>query len=217
MRTPNQSLITLPALLFVPLAAYGALTDLSTTPLSGATSTEIKPNILFVMDDSGSMDWDYMPDWAGNTTERWKRRNASFNGVAYNPAITYTPPRYFNADGSSNTATYPSQTAAATSNWTTVKNDGYGIQSAPSSTSNLVGKAFYYTTVPGEFCTNKTLKSCSTTQDTTYTVPARLRWCTTAENAIAATPAAGTCQAVQVESTGSKPAPKVTMPIACNP
>ena len=56
MRTPNQSLITLPALLFVPLAAYGALTDLSTTPLSGATSTEIKPNILFVMDDSGSMD-----------------------------------------------------------------------------------------------------------------------------------------------------------------
>ncbi|MBK7472040.1 MAG: hypothetical protein IPI73_16970 [Betaproteobacteria bacterium] len=44
-----------------------AQTDISTVPLetySAPSSTDVKPNVLFVLDDSGSMDWDFMPDWA---------------------------------------------------------------------------------------------------------------------------------------------------------
>ena len=47
--------------------AQAAQTDISTVPLetySAPTSTDVKPNVLFVLDDSGSMDWDFMPDWA---------------------------------------------------------------------------------------------------------------------------------------------------------
>ncbi|MDR3299597.1 MAG: hypothetical protein LBU43_06245 [Candidatus Accumulibacter sp.] len=188
--------------------AFGGLTEISETPISGAISMEIKPNILFIMDDSGSMDWDYLPDWAEETgvVFPYQSKNASFNGVAYNPAITYVPPVYFNADGSTNDTKYPSQTRAETSDgtngWAKVKTDGYGIQSTD--TTNLV-YAYYYTTVPGEYCKDRTLKDCAnqSAASETYPVPARLRWCKTDALAKAkAQPSgtnAGACQAVQVE------------------
>jgi Tfp pilus tip-associated adhesin PilY1 len=201
--------LLLAGLLALPPVAAGAPVDLSETPISGASSMEIKPNILFIMDDSGSMDWDYLPDWAGgidqadgNTVRRWspaphQSRNASFNGVAYNPAVTYQPPSYFDGNGGEDKTTYPSQTKANTDNWSKVKIDGYGIQSGE--TINLVGKAYYYTTAPGEFCTDRTLKKCATTRDADYPEPAYLRWCRTAEAAVALEPDPGVCQAVEID------------------
>ena len=55
--------------LLVALAFSGKAlaTDISTEPLntySAPSSTDVKPNVFFVLDDSGSMDWDFMPDWA---------------------------------------------------------------------------------------------------------------------------------------------------------
>ena len=190
------------SLLALPFLALGA-TDLSESPLSGATSTEIRPNILFVMDDSKSMELDYLPDWAGDTSFLYQSRNPSFNGVAYNPAVRYLPPSYVTSSGSADTTTYPSQTASVTSNWTAVKNDGYGVQYVASSTVNLVGggnPTFYYTTIPGEYCTDKTLKTCvaATAATVAYPVAAKLRWCSTAAEAAAATPSAGACQAIQI-------------------
>ncbi|MBK9605475.1 MAG: hypothetical protein IPO58_03265 [Betaproteobacteria bacterium] len=47
--------------------AQAAQTDITTVPLetyAAPSSTDVKPNVLFVLDDSGSMDWDFMPDWA---------------------------------------------------------------------------------------------------------------------------------------------------------
>src|SRR5690606_28830198 len=44
-------------------------TDLSPVPLPTFTvksEAEVMPNIMMVLDDSGSMDWDYLPDWAGS-------------------------------------------------------------------------------------------------------------------------------------------------------
>ena len=190
------------SLLAISFLAFGA-TDLSESPLSGATSTEIRPNILFIMDDSKSMELDYLPDWAGDTSYLYQSRNPSFNGVAYNPAVRYVPPSYITSSGSADTTTYPSQTASATSNWTAVKNDGYGVQYAASSTANLVSgdfPTFYYTTVPGEYCTDKTLKTCvaATAASATHPIAAKLRWCSTAADAAAATPTAGACQAIQI-------------------
>lgn len=212
------------SLLAIPFIAFGASTDLSQSPLSGATSTEIRPNILFVLDDSKSMEMDALPDWADVNIVKfpYRKKNPSFNGIAYNPAIRYLPPSYVNEDGSVNKTTYPSQTQTLTENWTKVKDDGYGVQYPLSSTSNLVDDtpAHYYTTIAGEYCTDKTLKKCTKatapakldetitvdgkpqTIQVSYGVPAKLRWCKTEADAKVAVASAGACQAVQISDTG---------------
>lgn len=198
------------ALIGSVMTAHAAITDISTSPLVSSASTSVLPNIMFVLDDSGSMDWAYMPDWA-NVSNQALSKNSDFNGVAYNPAITYTPPTTYNADGTIDTTTYPSQTgqSAATGastatkpNWRAVKDDGFGVQST--STSNLEGDAYFYTIIPGEYCTETNLRSCvaATASSVTHQFPAKLRWCNSSANATAATPAAGSCQAVRIE-TGS--------------
>jgi len=42
--------------------AGAAQTDLSPVPLGTASSTTVLPNLMFVLDDSGSMGWHFMPD-----------------------------------------------------------------------------------------------------------------------------------------------------------
>ncbi|MDE2402935.1 MAG: hypothetical protein KGL90_14850 [Burkholderiales bacterium] len=80
-----------------------ALTDLAPEPLPTLVTTKTKPNILFVLDNSGSMGWDYMPDDVKNAasdyTNTYGYKSAQCNGVAYDPGYTYTPP--LNADGTS--------------------------------------------------------------------------------------------------------------------
>jgi len=197
-----RSNVNVMALLLALLAgeAMGGTTQLTDTPISGASSVQISPNIQFVLDDSASMNDSYLPDWAGVANlPLAKSKNASFNGIAYNPAVSYTPPKYFNTDGSANTTTYLSQTSGNTTAWTTVKNDGYGVQST--TTSNLIGNAYYFTTVAGEYCTNSNLKTCvaASAAAADYPVAAKLRWCKTAADAVASVPAIGACQATQIE------------------
>jgi type IV pilus assembly protein PilY1 len=203
------------ALLLIATGAHAGLTQLSETPLSGASSVEISPNIMFVLDDSGSMSWDYLPDWAGLTTQLSQSKNPSFNGVAYNPAVTYTPPKYFNTDGTPNTTTYLGQNATNSTNWTAVRDDGFGIQATPATkTSNLVGNAFYYTTLAGEYCTNASMKTCvaASAPSAAYPIAAKLRWCKTAAEAVAATPSAGACQATQIDPVPAPPAAATNIP-----
>ncbi|EIL94879.1 pilus assembly protein [Rhodanobacter spathiphylli] len=70
----------------------------------------LPPNVVLMLDDSGSMDWDYMPDWGYLTsTTDDALRNASINGVYYNPNTNYSPPP--KADGTSYPAS-PSLTGA---------------------------------------------------------------------------------------------------------
>lgn len=181
--------ITLAASLVLPLPALALPVALATAPLTTATTSSVKPNVMFILDDSGSMDWNYLPDWAndshpdtgtGYTSMAELFRNNGFNGVAYNPAITYSPPVFYNADGSLNTTTYPN----ILSPWTSVKNDAYGVQST--ATSNLVGNASHYVFVPGEYCSTTHMTSCvaatapTTVGGVTYNKPAGLRWCNSA-------------------------------------
>lgn len=113
-------------------------TKLADIPLANAPTVAILPNIYFILDDSGSMDWDYMPDYVNN--QNYCRGSgatlancdpgdppfylSAFNRVYYNPLINYVPP--VNADGSSKTSY---------TTWTSVPRDGYGIQST--SNTNL--------------------------------------------------------------------------------
>ncbi|MEO8417312.1 MAG: hypothetical protein ABI475_01120, partial [Methylophilaceae bacterium] len=249
--------------LVLPLPCIAASVNLATAPLANATTTSVLPNLMFILDDSGSMGSDYLPDWvddsickgtAGTYTLACKYqppfRSSDFNGNYYNPAIYYKPA--VNADGTSK---------ASQTSWTSVKDDAYNVQST--SSTNLVtgytdvewctdsshtdclrndnyilpgtvsGKSYttshspvtstgsgkvatgsvaapttavrswgphYYTITPGEYCDSAKLTNCQTSQTATFSYPAKVRWCTSSANATAATPAAGSCQALRAGS-----------------
>ena len=179
-------------LFFVGAGAHAATTDLASAPLVTSSASSVRPNLMFVLDDSGSMGWDYLPDWA-NTSNQTLDRNNAYNGVAYNPSVTYTPPIFYDAGGAIDTTTYESQTSANSAAWTSVKNDGYGVQST--SSSNLVGNAYYYTFIAGEYCDKPNLRNCVAQSAPTpaYPYPATLRWCTDSSMT--------TCQAVRIEGS----------------
>jgi len=87
---------------------HNGCTELSPTPPEDTVS--VPPNIMLMLDDSGSMAWDFMPDWGylgnghpsgwnsnikspgGETVTNPGVRNAAVNGVYYNPDKIYTPP-----------------------------------------------------------------------------------------------------------------------------
>src|SRR4030095_15137528 len=53
------------AMTFAPVtAAYGAATPLADVPI--AAKVTAKPNIIYTLDDSGSMQYNYLPDWVVN-------------------------------------------------------------------------------------------------------------------------------------------------------
>ncbi len=77
--------------------AYAAQAELADVPLASSSTAAVKPNILFVLDDSGSMDWEYMPDRWATGAARPATSSHVCNSIYYNPAVTYAPPK--NADG----------------------------------------------------------------------------------------------------------------------
>ena len=79
--------------LFSAHAAVDSI-DVDQSPL--IVSDPLPPNIVLMLDDSGSMAFDYMPNLSGNSSSTgW--RAPSVNRVYYDPSVTYLPP--FMADG----------------------------------------------------------------------------------------------------------------------
>ena len=72
--------------------AMAQSTDVAQTPLITAAPNAVKPNIMFILDDSGSMASDFMPDDADFASGKYGRYAAQCNGLAYNPSVTYTVP-----------------------------------------------------------------------------------------------------------------------------
>lgn len=123
------------------VTAWTAPTDIANEPLAAPVSNT-KPNIMFVLDDSGSMAWDYSPDYVddSNCLDALDSNNhirdglnscrigdppynaAQYNKQYYNPAITYRPG--LNYDNTERT----NMNAANTTNWTAVPTDPYGQQ-----------------------------------------------------------------------------------------
>lgn len=115
---------------------HAALVDVSNVPLSASLS-QVKPNIMFILDDSGSMGADYMPEELGlvvssdgnvNPRDLYGYWTPHCNGLAFNPVLPYTPP--VRADGTS----YPN------ASFTSAPKDGY--QTSAGST-NLSGSDYY--------------------------------------------------------------------------
>jgi len=82
---------------------HAASVALATAPLVNSTTTTILPNLMFIMDNSGSMGQDYTPDWM----MEYNMRNApwTYNGEWNNPSTLEKNCRdSADDDGSINTA-----------------------------------------------------------------------------------------------------------------
>src|ERR1017187_5897159 len=95
---------------------HAAITDLANVPLFTSSATSVKSNILFILDNSGSMGWDYLPDdvpGSNGNKSSYGSLAAQCNGVQYNSAINYLLP--VNSLGTP----YPN------ASFTAAKNDGF--------------------------------------------------------------------------------------------
>ncbi|MBX3664716.1 MAG: hypothetical protein KF834_03430 [Burkholderiales bacterium] len=116
--------IALTAVFVIAPAAHAAMTDIANVPLASSSTTVVKPNILFTLDDSGSMGWGYMPDGIRDRYNTTGYKNHLCNSIYYNPAINYVPPK--NADGTD----FPN------ASFTAAKYDGFDTSAKPT-TVNL--------------------------------------------------------------------------------
>ena len=123
---------------------YAAITNISNSPLDSGAANAVPPNLLFVLDDSGSMNYDYLPDQikdentckqsgtvynAGCNKGDPPFHAAEFNGMAYNPQITYSPA--VNYLGVS--------LGSQTSPWTAVKVDPFPSNTTITDPFNVIG------------------------------------------------------------------------------
>lgn len=137
-------------------SAQAAITDIGNAPLVSATTGDVLPNLMYILDDSGSMASDFMPDFVVDS-DKCKTTGTSgtfsascsigdppymtsqFNSLYYNPLIAYLPP--VNADGTSRVQ----MTSLQTAGWTSVPLDAYGIYSTantslvPDAINNTIG------------------------------------------------------------------------------
>lgn len=88
---------TMPAHAQCTQSAQNGCVELSASPAQDTIA--VPPNIVLMLDDSGSMTWDIMPDYAyvaGTQAAPWGVNtslvNSDDNGVYYNPNSDYTPP-----------------------------------------------------------------------------------------------------------------------------
>ncbi|HQR69673.1 MAG TPA: PilC/PilY family type IV pilus protein [Burkholderiaceae bacterium] len=125
-------------------SGFGQVTDIATIPLTYSLATQVKPNVMFILDDSGSMASRFMPEAVNdNNIDKSRCSNSNcnstttaglegnppwyayqFNTIYYNPQVRYLPA----IDGSGNRMT------SYGSPWTNVKVNAF----VGSSTINLV-------------------------------------------------------------------------------
>ncbi|WP_372527572.1 pilus assembly protein [Piscinibacter sp.] len=79
-------------------AAVAATADVANEPLAFQSSSSVRPNLMFILDDSGSMGDDFVPDGLSNSNGRCFGY-FGYNKIFYDPSQTYTVPN--DATGSS--------------------------------------------------------------------------------------------------------------------
>lgn len=72
--------------------SQAAQTQIADEPLITQSEFKPKPNLMVILDDSGSMAWDRMPDVVDTNTGRFALYATHCNGVAYDPDYIYKPP-----------------------------------------------------------------------------------------------------------------------------
>src|SRR5678816_3152470 len=89
------------ALLAMSLAVTGpaGATDISQTPILAANAAQVKPNIMLLMDASGSMARTHMPDEVEalvTDPPSIGYKSAQCNALYFNPNQTYIVPKRYN-------------------------------------------------------------------------------------------------------------------------
>ena len=196
LKMKQLSTLIMVASLLLPSLGQAANVLIAQQPLVNLGTSDVLPNIMFVLDNSGSMGRTFTPDWAGSS-DNTLFKNSAYNTQYYNPNIVYTPAVTFNGTSMGD---QPSTGLA-------VENDVTDTGAAKGGTVSLVGNAEYYAFVPGEYCTTQALTTCiqSNAPSATHKFAAPMRWCkattlptvTAANNAIALAPVADACRAIQ--------------------
>ncbi len=133
--------------------AGAANTDIANEPLSQAASG-VRPNVMFILDDSGSMAWDYSPDYINDSQGSGSTPSTTAacfdSGDDDSGAITgrpdacevgdppymspdfnkqyYNPNIYYRPGANSDGTDKTNMNSANTSAWTAVPTDPYGQQ-----------------------------------------------------------------------------------------
>jgi type IV pilus assembly protein PilY1 len=183
MKTMKNYLIRLflATLACLPGLLPAATTNIAQVPLLNIAGTgTVKPNLMLLFDNSGSMDQAYTPDYVNDNLCRSRLTlsagitacnvghppfmSPDFNRQYYNPRIRYGAPIQW--DGTY----YPDMTAAQTASWTNVPSDGFGR-----SNTNLYGASANAINLVSGF---PDLKWCNANDETdcrvnsaTYTYP----------------------------------------------
>ncbi|MEO8311457.1 MAG: hypothetical protein ABI520_09820, partial [Caldimonas sp.] len=80
--------------------SHGAVTDIANVPVPSTTAALVKPNVMLLMDASGSMARTHMPDEVetlmGATSVGYK--SSQCNTLYYNPAQTYQRPKAYDGN-----------------------------------------------------------------------------------------------------------------------
>jgi type IV pilus assembly protein PilY1 len=168
MTTTTTRVLVKKAIAQAILAIYGVAhlpfaqatpTQIDSEPLATAAGGSVAPNLMFVLDDSGSMAWQFTPDYVQNSANLCRDSadsssnldscilgnpifsSASFNFQYYNPSITYLPGYDPSLTAPAATPVYLARSNMPNYNtstlWAAVKNDSYSSNN-PSGTSNVI-------------------------------------------------------------------------------
>jgi type IV pilus assembly protein PilY1 len=122
-----------------------AATDIANSPISSASTTTVPPNVMFILDASGSMDSEYMPDEMDGYSGKTSYANHLCNTIYYNPSTKYLVPK--KADGTD--FPVPSFTAAKNDGFINSGTTGANIGYTASGTTDLRSKFRGTTRSPG--------------------------------------------------------------------
>jgi len=108
--------------------------DIASTPVIATVG--VPPNLMFILDDSGSMDWSYLPDGNRSLYTTNRAKSSVFNPQYYDPEVNYVLPVDHNGD--------PLPEPSFTDAW----DDGYrhnrGLGTTRTNLSNSFRPTWYY-------------------------------------------------------------------------
>ncbi len=120
------------------VAADGDTLNLLDLPVFLTSSVD--PNLIVTFDDSGSMNWGFMPSDILNNSGTQRAKSNTFNTVYYDPTVNYEPPP--RADG----------TAYPTASYNSARLDGYNTGSATLNLQTSYRVSWCEGLVDADFC-----------------------------------------------------------------
>lgn len=111
----------------------------------------VDPNLMFVIDDSGSMYWSYMPDGIRSIATANRAKSVTINKVYYDPTFTYQPPIDHNGNSLGNASFtaawfdgYASNRSASTVNLSTSFRPTWHYSYSTDAYAGAAEPAYYY-------------------------------------------------------------------------